>query len=89
MNIRQSVNVHKTTIHARCPYAPVWDYYTLTVRTTDFLQCEKLEAICDFVRGQEMTQEQVFEHLRESIKAPASITLKGRHGSNGRLRISG
>ena len=83
------MNHHKTTIHARCPYAPMWDYYTLEVKTFDFLRCEDLQRICDGIRGKEMTQEQVFEFLRANIKQPATITLKGRHGQNGRLVISG
>ena len=83
------MNIHTTTIHTRCPYAPTWDYYTLTVETREFLQCEKLQEICDEVRGKEITQEAVFEFLRERIKPPAKITLVGRHGQNGRLRISG
>lgn len=81
---------HKTVLHARCPYAPVWDYYDVTVETLDFLQCEKLQAVCDEVRGMEMTQEQVFEHLRNSIKNQgATVTVAGHHGQNGRLVISG
>jgi hypothetical protein len=83
------MNMHKTTIHARCPYFPTWDYYTLTVETREFVQCETLQSICDEVRGKEMTQEAVFEFLRSRIKPPAKITLKGRHGQNGRLVISG
>ena len=83
------MNKHETTIHARCPYAPTWDYYTLTVETREFLQCEKLQEICDEVRGKEMTQEDVFEFVRSRIKQPAKVTLEGRHGQNGRLVISG
>lgn len=82
-------NIHETTIHARCPYAPVWDYYTLTVTTPEFMRCEHLQEICDGVRGQEMTQEDVFQHIRKAIKPPAQLTLEGCHGQNGRLRISG
>lgn len=82
-------NQHKTTIHSRCPYAPVWDYYTLTVDTPIFLRCEDVQAACDEIRGKEMTQEQVFEHLRSKIPPPAKLVIKGRHGQNGRLVISG
>ena len=82
-------NEHITTIHARCPYAPVWDYYTFTVKTTQFLRCEEVQRVCDEVRGKEMTQEQVFEFLRDEIKPPAQLTLEGCHGQNGRLVISG
>jgi hypothetical protein len=83
------MNHHKTTIHARCPYAPVWDYYTVIVETPDFLKCERLQEVCEEIRGKEMTQEQVFEHLKSKIYSPAKITVKGRHGQNGRLVIGG
>ena len=83
------MNRHTTTIHSRCPYAPVWDYYTLHVDTVAFVKCEDVQAACDEVRGKEMTQEQVFEHLRLKIGQPAKLTLKGRHGQNGRLVICG
>lgn len=83
------MNTHKTTIHTRCPYAPVWDYYTVTVTTKDFLQCEKLQEICDEIRGKELTQESVFEYIRSKIHPPALVTVKGRHGQNGRLVIDG
>ncbi len=83
------MNHHETTIHARCPYAPVWDYYTLTVVTPDFIRREELQRICNTVRGQEMTQEDVFVALRKAINQPASLTLEGCHGQNGRLVIGG
>jgi len=82
-------NIHKTTIHARCPYAPVWDYYTLTVETPEFIRCETVQEICDSVRGLEMTQEEVFAKLREKLLPPAKLTLEGCHGQNGHLVISG
>ena len=82
-------NKHSTTMHSRCPYAPMWDYYDVTVETPEFLQCERLQEVCDEVRGKELTQEAVFEHIRQSIKPPAQITVEGRHGQNGRLVISG
>ena len=83
------INQHETTIHSRCPYAPVWDYYTLLVETTEFIRCEQIQEVCDAVRGKSLTQEAVFEFIRERIKPPAKITLSGRHGQNGRLVISG
>jgi hypothetical protein len=81
------MNKHKTTVHARCPYAPVWDYYTVEVKTSYMLKCEELQRVCDLIRGQEITQEQVFDFLKEQIKEPKWITVKGRHGQNGRLVI--
>jgi len=85
------MTTHKTTIHARCPYAPIWDYYTVTVTTPELLRCEDFQAICDEVRGQEMTQEDVFAkvlgRLPLSVRG-GRLTIKGRHGQNGRLVIS-
>ena len=84
------MNTHKTTIHARCPYAPVWDYYELTFETRDFLKCEDLQEACDLVRGREITQEVVFASiaLRLSEITKGKLTLAGRHGQNGGLTIS-
>jgi hypothetical protein len=82
------MNKHETTIHARCPYAPVWDYYTLTIETHEFLQCEKLQEICDEVRGKDMTQEAVFEFVSHKLPVPGKLTIVGQHGTNGRLVIS-
>ena len=83
------MNIHKTTIHARCPYAPVWDYYELTFETRDILQCEKLQEICNGVRGQTLTQEAVFEHVSAGLLGVANgkLTLVGQHGNNGGLTI--
>lgn len=81
------MNEHRTTIHARCPYAPMWDYYTVIIKTPSFLRCEHLQAVCDEIRGSEMTQENVFDHLKTKIGQPAEIVVKGRHGQNGRLVI--
>jgi len=81
------MNRHTTTIHARCPYAPVWDYYTVIVETREFLQCEKLQEICDEVRGQTMTQEDVFAFVALRMKTHGKLTIVGQHGTNGKLTI--
>jgi hypothetical protein len=83
-----AMNVHKTVIHARCPYAPVWDYYTLVVRIDAFIRTEDIQKICDEVRGQEMTQEDVADRIEAALPPRTSFTLKGRHGQNGRLIIT-
>jgi hypothetical protein len=82
------MNIHETTIHARCPYAPTWDYYQLTFETSGHLQCEVLQDICDAVRGQEMTQESVFNSIASKLPVPGKLTLVGQHGTNGRLVVS-
>jgi hypothetical protein len=82
------VNRHETTIHARCPYAPTWDYYQLTFETNEHLKCEDLQDVCDKVRGKTATQEDVFELIASRLKATGKLTLIGQHGTNGRLVIS-
>ena len=82
------MNNHKTTVHTRCLYAPVWNYYTVIVETPDFLKCERLQEVCEEIRGKEITQEQVYEHIKSKIHA-AKVTVKGRHVQNGRLVIAG
>ena len=83
------MNIHKTTIHACCPYSPEWDYYELTFETRGFLQCEKLQEICNGVRGLKVTQEAVFEHVASGLLgvADGKLILVGRHGNNGGLTI--
>jgi hypothetical protein len=81
------MNYHETTVHARCPYAPTWDYYQLTFETREHLQCEVLQEICDAVRGQTMTQEDVFDGIANRLAVPGKLTLVGQHGTNGRLVI--
>lgn len=82
------MNKHVTTVHARCPYLPIWDYYTVTLETETFLRCEKFQELCDAVRGIEATQEDVFKRLQASIKIAGKLTIEGRHGQNGVLIIS-
>jgi len=83
------MNIHTTTIHARCPYAPEWDYYRLTFETGGILQCEKLQEICNGVRGLTLTQEAVFERVADGLLGVAAgkLTLVGQHGNNGGLTI--
>ena len=76
------MNKHTTTIHARCPYQPVWDYYQVEFTSEEFVQCEELEAAADFVRGMKTTQEDVADRLRMHLKSHVSIKVVGRHGAN-------
>jgi len=80
---------HLNMVHARCPYAPVWDYYEVIIETVDFMRCEAVEATCEKMRGKTMSQEDVFDELRKSFRHPAKITVIGRHSQNGKLEISG
>lgn len=69
------MNKHTTTIHARCPYMPVWDYYKVTFQTMDFIRCEEIERFCDSVRGIEVTQEALVGKLRELLPRHVSIKV--------------
>ncbi len=76
------MNKHTTTIHARCPYMPVWDYYKVTFTSRKFIQCEVLEAAAEDVRGEKTTQEDVAMRLRKLLPKHVSIKVVGRHGAN-------
>ena len=75
-------NKHTITIHARCPYQPVWDYYEATFTSRRFIQCEELEAAAEDVRGANTTQEGIASRLREILPSHVSIKVVGRHGAN-------
>ena len=76
------MNSHKTTIHAKCPYIPVWDYYEVTFSTSKFIQCETLEKAADKVRGLKATQEDIATKLRKQLPKHVKIKVVGRHGAN-------
>ncbi len=76
------MNTHTTTVHAKCPYLPVWDYYTITFSTAKFIKCETIEAAADRVRGIKATQEDIALKLRKRIPKHVKIKVVGRHGAN-------
>jgi ribonuclease I len=82
------MNKHEITLHARCPYAPVWDYYTLTLTTREFVEVHALQKMCDEVRGKEMTQESIADLLRERLPHHIAIELVGHHGQNCRSVVT-
>jgi len=82
------MNIHETTVHTRCPYAPVWAYYAVTIRTNQFIKTEDIQAICDSFRGNEITQEDLADLLEASLPKHTSFTIEGRHGQNGKLTIT-
>jgi len=80
-------NHYTTTIHIRCPFQPIWDYYEVQLQSISMVQCEIFEACCDEVRGQELTQERAADFIREEIRdrfhdLDFSLTVTGRHGAN-------
>lgn len=82
------MNKHVTTVHTRCPYAPVWDYYTVTFVTPAFLRCEDFQAICDKVRGVELQQEKVANLIAKQLRVRGTLSVSGCHGQNGRLVVT-
>lgn len=82
------MNKHETTVHGKCPINSKWDYYTLVVTTTEFIRCEDIEEICDFVRGKTMSQEEMASHLRATLPHHCSIELRGRHGQNCKTTVT-
>lgn len=81
------MNIYTTTIHARCPFQPVWDYYEATLETGAMVQVEDYEACCECVRGNEQSQEDIGTALQGIIRAKFpnlifSLTITGQHGTN-------
>lgn len=82
-----NVNYYTTTIHIRCPFHPVWDYYEVELQCSLMVQCETFEECCDEVRGEILSQEKTADSIRDSIKKRFpdlffGITVIGRHGAN-------
>lgn len=81
------MNHYTTTIHIRCPFQLVWDYYEVELQSGKMVQCEVFEACCDQVRGMTTTQEDTAEFIRNFIRLEIpglifSVTVTGRHGAN-------
>jgi len=78
---------HTTTVHARCPYMPVWDYYEVTFYPRKFVKVEVLEAACEKQRGKKMTQETLARQLSQSTPQHVGVSVVGRHGANCKTEI--
>ena len=81
------MNSYRTTIHIRCPFQPVWDYYTVELYSEQMVQCEIFEECCDHVRGSEVSQETTAELIQEAValrlpRIVFSLKVTGRHGAN-------
>lgn len=80
------MNIYETTIHIRCPFQPVWDYYRLVVESKHMIQCELIESMCDKLRGRECTQESAADELLQLFAGPVkrgfTLSLSGWHGAN-------
>ena len=81
------MNVHETKIHGKCPINGSWDYYDVTVFTKEFLACEELEELCDFVRGKTLEQERIAEQLHSTIAVKHKLIVEGMHGQNSVLTV--
>lgn len=87
MTNAKNMNIHKTTIHAKCPLNGLWDYYTVLIETDEFIACEQIEELCDFVRGKSLEQERLAQNLHRSLGVKNKLTLLGRHGQNTELKV--
>ena len=81
------MNHYTTTIHIRCPFQPVWDYYEVELQSSKMVQCEIFEECCDEARGETLTQEKTADFIREAIRERFpdlifNLTVTGRHGAN-------
>ena len=79
-------------VHIQCPFAPVWDYYKVVIRTSFFIQVETLERMCDQYRGHKIEQEvlagRMVTWLREVMPTiEGELILSGRHGANCKVTV--
>jgi hypothetical protein len=65
----------------------LWDYYTVLIETDEFIACEQIEELCDFVRGKSLEQERLAQNLHRSLGVKNKLTLLGRHGQNTELKV--
>ena len=68
-------------LHGKCPFHRGWDYYSLVIKTNEFMKCEDIEATCDIVRGATITQEAMAKQLRESFPSHCTFDLSGVHAN--------
>jgi len=81
------MNSYRTTVHIRCPFQPVWDYYTVELNSEQMVQCETFEVCCDVVRSREISQEETAAILYAELVSIIGnkkfvLTVTGRHGAN-------
>ena len=69
--------VHKIEVRARCPADGFGDIYQCEIHTTRVIQVEKIIAVCDKYKLQEISMEDWAEELRRSLCA--KIILRGSH----------
>ena len=69
--------VHKIEVRARCPADGFGDIYQCEIHTTRVIQDEKIIAVCDKYKLQEIWMEDLAEELRRSLCA--KIILRGSH----------
>jgi NADPH-dependent 7-cyano-7-deazaguanine reductase QueF len=74
--------IHTSMIHGRCPINGNWDYYTVEIRTDDFVDVADLECVLNDVRGSKKTQEDIAFEIREKVPAHCIVVLRGRHSQN-------
>tara|TARA_R100000808_G_scaffold6682_1_gene19671 strand:+ start:1196 stop:1450 length:255 start_codon:yes stop_codon:yes gene_type:complete len=69
--------VHKIEVRARCPADGFGDIYECEIHTTRLIEVEKIIAVCDKYKLQEIWMEKLAEELRRSLCA--KIILRGSH----------
>ena len=69
--------VHKIEVRARCPADGFGDIYQCEIHTTRVIQVEKIIAVRDKYKLQEIWMEDLAEELRRSLCA--KIILRGSH----------
>jgi hypothetical protein len=69
--------VHQIEVRARCPADGFGDIYECEIHTTRMIEVEKIIAVCDKYKLQEIWMEDLAEELRRSLCA--KIVLRGSH----------
>ena len=69
--------IHKIEVRARCPADGFGDIYECEIHTTRLIEVEKIIAVVDKYKLQEIWMEDLAEELRRSLCA--KIILRGSH----------
>lgn len=86
--LEKAMAKHETTIHVRCPFNELWNYYKVRVITSNFIRCEDVETAADTVRGETLTQEEATARLKKELQQAAAIETEGFHGQNCKLTVT-
>lgn len=79
---------HRSIIHATCPLDGAWDYYSVHIQTSEFVDVAEIEKILDRARGCQATQETIARTIKRLLGSRATVTLTGRHSQNTKTTVT-